>query len=446
MLEAVYRMLTLICELVEPLPVGTHLGMPHLLWMLVSGRLLEARGAVIPVLSACGLPERVGRRAWVALGQGDGAIGPLLARWQTQVQAAGQWQPKTHGGYRPVAVDMTAFWRPRLQTCATTHYHAEAGTALPDIPLGLIARVGRVGGQRLALPLAFVRADTADPSASTHLRLGGAGCGGPVRTRRCAGAGRGLQRGAAAGGRSHPLRGAFSQEQHVPPRQPAALSGPGPPAHVRSAGAHVQGTEYRLPRPIGWRPGLRRMSCSARRSGTTWRCRMRRARATPSPWRPSTIRATTTPCCWAPHCCSPLRRCVPSPLITGPSSSCPWPPNRCGSAARAFVHAPLTCQRLPELALLAGALLSYGAATTAAVSTGFPGPPSPACSRAPPPCLDPLVFSARRPLAHTTPSKSLSASPPAHRVLGSAPPCYARGQCVPSTASLRRLTQRKLED
>ncbi len=40
-------------------------------------------------------------------------------------------------------------------------------------------------------------------------------------------------------------------------------------------------------------------------------------------------------------------------------------------AARAFVHAPETCQRLPELALLAGAILSYVAATAPAIPTGF---------------------------------------------------------------------------
>ena len=40
-------------------------------------------------------------------------------------------------------------------------------------------------------------------------------------------------------------------------------------------------------------------------------------------------------------------------------------------AARQFVHAPETCQRLPELALLAGAVLSYVAATSPAVPTGF---------------------------------------------------------------------------
>ncbi len=42
-------------------------------------------------------------------------------------------------------------------------------------------------------------------------------------------------------------------------------------------------------------------------------------------------------------------------------------------AARQFVHAPETCQRLPELALLAGAVLSYAAATAPAVPTGFWG-------------------------------------------------------------------------
>ena len=40
-------------------------------------------------------------------------------------------------------------------------------------------------------------------------------------------------------------------------------------------------------------------------------------------------------------------------------------------AARQFVSAPETCQRLPELALLAGAVLSYVAATTPALPSGF---------------------------------------------------------------------------
>jgi len=169
--EAVYRMMTLLCALVVTLPVGTNLGLLHVLWMLVSGQLLGARGAVIPGLSACGLSDRAVRRAWAALGQGDWASERLLARWRTLVTAEGRWQPRVHGGYQSVAVDVTAFWRPRLRGCPTVHYHAEAGRALPAIPLGLVARVGQVDGQRLALPLALVRADAADPCPGTQERL-----------------------------------------------------------------------------------------------------------------------------------------------------------------------------------------------------------------------------------------------------------------------------------
>ena len=35
---AVYRMLTLLCTLVVAVPIGTNLGLLHLLWMLVSGK------------------------------------------------------------------------------------------------------------------------------------------------------------------------------------------------------------------------------------------------------------------------------------------------------------------------------------------------------------------------------------------------------------------------
>src|SRR5579885_3310371 len=169
--EAVYRMLALLFSLVFPLPVGTNVGLLHLLWMLVSGQLLVTRGAVIPGLSACGLAERAVQRAWATLGQGDWTSDGLLAQWRALVAAEGRRHPHTHGGYHPVAVDVTGFWRPQLQDCPTRHFHAQAGKALPAIPVGLIGRVGCIGGQRLALPLAYVRADPADPRSSRHERL-----------------------------------------------------------------------------------------------------------------------------------------------------------------------------------------------------------------------------------------------------------------------------------
>src|SRR3954468_15085613 len=112
MQETVYRVIGVLCAVVAGTPIGTNLGLVHLLWMLVSGRLLETRGAVIPGLSATGLPEPAVRRAWAALGQGDGTSAGLLARWRQHVEAAGQWRAHEHAGYRPVSVDVTGFWRP----------------------------------------------------------------------------------------------------------------------------------------------------------------------------------------------------------------------------------------------------------------------------------------------------------------------------------------------
>src|SRR5947209_2683848 len=138
--------------------------------MLVRGDLLGSRGALLPGLSQLGLPDEQVRRAWAALGQGQWTSDRLLAQWLRIVQHEGQWRPHGHDGYRPVAVDVTAFWRPRLHGCATKHYHGSAGKALPAIPLGLIARTGSAGGQRLGLPLGIVRAAPHDPSPAAHQR------------------------------------------------------------------------------------------------------------------------------------------------------------------------------------------------------------------------------------------------------------------------------------
>jgi hypothetical protein len=48
-------MMSLLCAVVVNLRIGANQGLMHLLWMRVSGRLLAARGAVIPDLGACGL-------------------------------------------------------------------------------------------------------------------------------------------------------------------------------------------------------------------------------------------------------------------------------------------------------------------------------------------------------------------------------------------------------
>ena len=305
--EAVYRMMTLLCALVAPLPVGTNLGVLHLLWMLVSGQLLSTRGAVIPGLSACGLAPRAVRRAWAALGHGDWRSARLLARWQEVVAAEGRWQAHMHGGYHPVAVDVTAFWRPRLQDCLTSHYQAEAGRALPAIPVGLIGRVGSVGGQRLAQPLAYVRADAADPRSRTHERL-------LVRAavQRCAehevlvfDAGFGLALLQEEGATRFVVR--CAKNATFRRRAAPAYQGRGRPRRAGRSGARcrapIAGAPSPPPRRTAQRPGRSGEVaglCCARRSGPTWCARTpRRTAMSPrSRWSPCMIRAIASRCCW----------------------------------------------------------------------------------------------------------------------------------------------------
>jgi hypothetical protein len=70
-------------------PVGTSLGLFHLLWTLLSGRLLQSRGAVIPALADFGLCAAAGRRAWSALAYGCWSTAQLLTAWQQVVQDDG---------------------------------------------------------------------------------------------------------------------------------------------------------------------------------------------------------------------------------------------------------------------------------------------------------------------------------------------------------------------
>jgi hypothetical protein len=432
--EAVYRTLTLLCALLGALPIGTNLGMLHLLWMLVSGRLLEARGAVIPALSACGLAEAAVRRAWAALGQGDWTSAQLLARWRVLVEAEGRWQPHTHGGYRPVAVDVTGFWRPRLSACPTTHYHGTAGRALPAIPVGLIARVGGVGSQRLALPLAFVRADSTDPRASTHERV-------LVRAavRRCAAkdvlvldAGFGLALLQEEGATRFVVRLAKN----------ATFRRATPPPYGGRGRPPTRGPVVRpLPRTYRGRP----LPATPPDRVETWQegdCLLR-AEVWPALVRPDADADSppfTVVAIHDPRHREPLLLATPLPLPPRAVRDCyadRWPVEQLPLAAkqmlganRQFVHAPETCQRLPELALLAGAVLSYVAATTPAVPTGFWD----RCPRPTPGRLRRLL--ARTPFPHDFPLPARlrrKESPTSHLPTGCAGPRCRAAAPVPPT-------------
>lgn len=161
---AIAQTMEALCAVTQGLPIGTNLALLHFLWMQLSGSLLPSRGGLFPALQAIGLWPRAVRRAWAAFRSGDWQIAELLRAWESYVLSQQQWQADQYDGYYPKAVDLTAYWRPTLKGCPTRHYYPPADKALPAIVLGLSGRVGSVNGQRLALLTALVRADPAEPA------------------------------------------------------------------------------------------------------------------------------------------------------------------------------------------------------------------------------------------------------------------------------------------
>jgi hypothetical protein len=156
--------MTILVALTEGLPVGTNLALLQFMWMLVSGALLPQRGALFPALQATGLSVQATRRAWAAFRRGAWQTVVILRLWQEQIEGLPGWQVHLHEGYRAITVDVTAFWRPALRNCPSKHYHPAANRALPAVIFGVIGVVGQIGSQRLACPLAFERVHPKDPS------------------------------------------------------------------------------------------------------------------------------------------------------------------------------------------------------------------------------------------------------------------------------------------
>jgi hypothetical protein len=156
--------IAILSNLMQELPVGTNLALLHFMFMLVSGALLPNRGAMFPALKSIGLSDAATRRAWVAFRKGIWQMPSILALWREQVKQMPDWQEHRYEGYRPIPADVTAFWRPALKKCPSKHYHPAANRALPAVIMGVTGEVGQINGQRIALPRAFERIHPKDTS------------------------------------------------------------------------------------------------------------------------------------------------------------------------------------------------------------------------------------------------------------------------------------------
>jgi len=366
-----------LCAITQALPIGTNFALLHFQWMQLSGTLLPSRGALFPALQATGLLPAEIRRAWTAFRSGAWQIDELLSTWESYVLEQGQWQAHQYEGYCPKAVDLTAYWRPTLKGCRSKHFYPPAEKALPAIVLGIIAGVGRVHRQRVAVITDLVRADPDDPAeaslqtalvqqvaetlAADEMPIFDAGF--KIRELQAVALPRYVVR----------LAKNFTARRNVLPvykghgRRPeySEVVRPLPRTHK---GKYIPAT--RPDRVETWS-----------RNGTVFRAEFWDNLVLPDVKVHLDNPTFTVAAVYDPRYREPWLLACPL-LLSGPALHGlyhdRWPVEQIPLAgkqmlggARQFVFAPESCQRLPELNLLAGSMITYLAATLPPVPTGF---------------------------------------------------------------------------
>jgi hypothetical protein len=375
MSEIVYRISSLLEPILVSVPKGTNLGIFTLLWALLSGKLLPNRGALSGALWDLQLSKEAVRRSLAALAYGRVRMNLLLLAWQQQIQQEGHFRAHRYEGYAPVACDLVGFFRPRLFGCASKHYHSQAGKALPAVVLAIVAPVGSVGTKRLALARLVVRPQPTTPSEAALKQAvlkqakQGLACDEAliVDAGFCLADLLGLE-GARFVARLP--KNFTARTNRLPTR-----SGPGRP---REYGEIV--------RPLSRRYRGKRLSASPPDAVARWKEGSKSVRA--HLYENLVQKAAKPGAAWF-RCVVIYHPDYKQPLVIATNLSVSayalyrlyrdrWPIETVAQAAkqvlgaeRSFVFSPESRMRLPELAILAGSLLSYVAATSQPVATGF---------------------------------------------------------------------------
>lgn len=148
--------------LVKPIQIGTNLALVQLMWSILNGSFLHSRGAIHSALLHSQYDRQTIQRCWRVIRHGVWSIEELLWRWQQWCEQETTWQPHQHGGWQPVAFDITTFWRPKLKKWQGRGFHRIAGKLMPGVSVGVVVRVGQIEGQRIPLLLKLIRASKTD--------------------------------------------------------------------------------------------------------------------------------------------------------------------------------------------------------------------------------------------------------------------------------------------
>jgi hypothetical protein len=371
----VYRISVLLGAILADVPVGTNLGLFWLLWALISGRFLLSRGAVFPALADGGLPADAVRRSGAALAYGRWAIQTLVRAWHQVVEQEGLWQTHCYEGFRPVACDLVGFFRPRLSGCLGKHYQSGADKALPAIVLAVVAAVGSVGKVRLPLVRLLLRAERSDRSEAELQRRALTQAGATLQADEVlvVDAGFGVASLLTGGVPRFVARVArhFTARRNVLPAYPGRGRRPAYGERVRPLPRTYKGRTIAASPPDAtaqWVVAGRTIKAqiwdhlvlsTAKPGAAAFRCAVIHDPRYQEPW----VLATNLPVSAYALWCLYRDR--------WPVEQMPLAAKQMLGTHRAFVFGGESRHRLPELALLAGNVLSYVAATSAAVATGF---------------------------------------------------------------------------
>jgi hypothetical protein len=375
MSTVVYRISILLGVILAEVPVGTNLGLFWLLWALLSGRFLLSRGAVFPALADGGLPADAVRRSSAALAYGRWAVQSLGRAWHQRVQQEGRWHAHRHAGFQPVACDVVGFFRPRLRGCVGKHYQSGADKALPAIVLAVVAAGGSVGNVRLPLLRLLLRAAPGDRSDTALQRRAITQAGAALHADEAlvVDAGFGVADLLTASVPRFVARVArnFTARRNVLPAYKGRGRCPTYGERVRPLSRTYTGKTIAATPPdttAQWVVAGRTIQAqvwdtlvlsTAPPGAPVFRCAVIHDPRYQEPW----VLATNLPVsAYAIGCLYRDR---------WPIEQLPLAAKQMLGAHRAFVFGGESRHRLPELALVAGNVLAYVAATSAVVATGF---------------------------------------------------------------------------
>jgi hypothetical protein len=171
MSSLIYALCTRLFQILAGVGVGTNLGLSQVFFALLSGRLLQSRGALFPALSDSGLEPEAVRRSVAAVAYGKWEIADLIAAWKKCVFREGRFRAHDYEGYSPVACDLLGFFRPRLQGQVGKHYTSTSDKAQPAVVFGMVATVGSLGNKRLPLLRSLTRQRPQETEVQLQARL-----------------------------------------------------------------------------------------------------------------------------------------------------------------------------------------------------------------------------------------------------------------------------------